>query len=311
LPKIFGMKKLLAGVVCAGFWLTAGTVMAQGNTASAFFDVDSLTAGDVKVVSRQFSFTEGAAVDRKGNIFFTDQPNDRIWEYDVKGRLSVFLDSAGRSNGMYFDPRGRLVTCADEEEQLWAIGPHKRISVLLRDYGGRRLNGPNDLWIDAGGGIYFTDPYYQRPYWTRTHPDLEGEKVFYLAVGAAQPVVVADDVMKPNGIVGTPDGRYLYVADIGAGKTYKYRIDGNGVLSGRVLFVSQGSDGMTLDERGNVYLTGDGVTVYDSTGKKIAHIPVPEKWTANLCFGGKDKKTLFITASEGIYVLRMRVKGVE
>ena len=301
------------------FLLTGMTAMAQGTGAAGAFDMDSLiapVAGEggvaaVQLVSKQFSFTEGAAVDRKGNVFFTDQPNNKIWEYDVKGRLSLFLDSAGRSNGMYFDHRGRLVTCADEEEQLWAIGPNKKISVLLRDFGGQRLNGPNDLWIDARGGIYFTDPYYQRPYWTRTKPDLEGQKVYYLARGASQAVIVADDVVKPNGIVGTPDGRSLYVADIGAGKTYKYSIGPDGALSGRVLFVTQGSDGMTLDERGNVYLTGNGVTVYDPLGKKIAYIPVPEKWTANLCFGGKDKKTLFLTASESIYVLRMRVRGVE
>src|SRR5580704_19626046 len=93
----------------------------------------------VHLISRQFSFTEGASVDKLGNVFFTDQPNNRIWEYDVHGRLTVFLDSAGRSNGMYFDPRGRLVTCADENEQLWAISPNKRITVLMRDFGGRRL----------------------------------------------------------------------------------------------------------------------------------------------------------------------------
>jgi gluconolactonase len=250
-------------------------------------------------------------VDRKGNIFFTDQPNNKIWEYDVGGRLSLFLDSAGRSNGMYFDRKGRLVTCADEEDQLWAIGPGKKVTVLMRDFGGKRLNGPNDLWIDAGGGIFFTDPYYQRSYWSRTHPDLEKENVYYLPAGKEEAVVVADDLQKPNGIVGTPDGRYLYVADIQAGKTYKYSIGTGGRLSGKQLFVSQGSDGMTLDEKGNVYLTGDGVTVYDPAGKKIAHIPVPEKWTANLCFGGKDRKTLLITASEGVYILQMRVKGVE
>jgi gluconolactonase len=278
------------------------TVMGQGPSSAGSFDLDSIiargmgpaAAPQVKLVSRQFSFTEGASTDRRGNVFFTDQPNNKIWEYDVKGRLSVYLDSAGRSNGMYFDPKGRLVTCADERDQLWAIGPHKKVRVLLRDLAGRRLNGPNDLWIDAGGGIYFTDPYYQRSYWTRTKPDLTVEGVYYLARGKTQAVMVAGDLVKPNGIVGTPDGRYLYVADIG-----------------RELFVAQGSDGMTLDERGDVYLTGDGVTVYDPSGKKIAHIAVPEKWTANLCFGGKGKRVLFITASEGIYVLPMRVKGVE
>jgi gluconolactonase len=280
---------------------------------STAFDRDSIIEGAAspKLITRQFSFTEGASVDRKGNIFFTDQPNNKIWEYDVNGRLSVFLDSAGRSNGMYFDHKGRLVTCADEEDQLWAIGPDRKVTVLLRDFGGRRLNGPNDLWIDRRGGIYFTDPYYQRPYWTRTHPDLEKENVYYLPAGAKEAVVAADSLQKPNGIVGTPDGRYLYVADIQANKTYKYSIGPDGQLSGKVLFVAQGSDGMTLDERGNVYLTGNGVTVYDVAGRKIAYIPVPEKWTANLCFGGRDRKTLFITASEAIYILRMRERGVE
>ena len=264
-----------------------------------------------QLVSHQFAFTEGAAVDKAGNVFFTDQPNNTIWEYTVDGELVKFMDSAGRSNGMYFDPGGRLVSCADEQEQLWSIGPDRKVKILLRDIGGARLNGPNDLWIDSKGNIFFTDPYYQRPYWSRTRSELDGEKVYYLARGAKQPVVAAADVKKPNGIVGTPDGKMLYVSDIGDGKTYLYSVGPGGRLTGRRLFCSQGSDGMTLDERGNVYLTGDGVTVYDAAGKKIAHIPVPESWTANLCFGGKDRKTLFITASQGIYLLRMRVRGVE
>jgi len=293
-----------------GLCLLAGDVMAQ---APAFDSGAVVAEGAIRpqLVSRQFSFTEGAAVDRGGNIFFTDQPNNKIWEYTTAGELILFMDSAGRSNGMYFDPAGRLVTCADEQEQLWSIGPDRTVRVLLRDVGGRRLNGPNDLWVDARGGIYFTDPYYQRPYWARTHSELDGEKVYYLPRGKAQPVVVDADLRKPNGIVGTPDGHALYVSDIGDGKTYRYTIDPHGLLSGRLLFCAQGSDGMTLDERGNVYLTGDGVTIYDSSGRKIAHIPVPEQWTANLCFGGKDRKTLFITACGSVYVLRMRVRGVE
>ncbi|GGB16991.1 SMP-30/gluconolactonase/LRE family protein [Puia dinghuensis] len=289
-------------------------VLGRVNAQAPAFDSGHVVAEGAMsptLVSHQFAFTEGASVDRAGNIFFTDQPNNKIWEYTLAGKLVIFMDSAGRSNGMYFDRDGRLVTCADENEQLWSIGKDKKVKVLLRDLGGHRLNGPNDLWIDARRGIYFTDPYYQRPYWTRTHSDLDGEKVYYLPHGAKQPVVAAADIRKPNGIVGTPDGRLLYVADIGDWKTYVYTIGPDGQLSDRRLFCSQGSDGMTLDARGNVYLTGDGVTVYDPQGKKIAHIAVPEKWTANLCFGGKDRKTLFITASEGVYVLRMEVKGVE
>jgi len=300
------MKYLLVGL----WFFVAGEVMGQ----SPAFDSGLVVAeGAIRpeLVSHQFSFTEGAAVDRAGNVFFTDQPNNKIWKYTLDGELVLFMDSAGRSNGMYFDAGGRLVTCADEQEQLWSIGPDRKVKVLLKDLGGRRLNGPNDLWIDGKGGVFFTDPYYQRPYWTRTRSELDGEKVYYLPRGARQPVVVAADLKKPNGIVGTPDGKTLYVSDIGDGKTYAYTIGAGGQLSGRRLFCAQGSDGMTLDERGNLYLTGDGVTVYDVSGKKIAHIPVPEAWTANLCFGGRDRKTLFITASQGVYVLRMRVKGVE
>ncbi|MDB5132332.1 MAG: gnl [Mucilaginibacter sp.] len=264
-----------------------------------------------QLISKQFSFTEGASVDKKGNVFFTDQPNDKIWEYSTDGKLSVFLDSAGRSNGMYFDKKGNLITCADEHEELWSISPDKQVKVLLKDYQGHLMNGPNDIWIDRKGGIYITDPYYQRPWWTRTKPDLDGQKVYYLPKGKNQPIVVDTDVKKPNGIVGTPDGKYLYVADIGNSKTYKYVINKDGTLSHRSLFVEQGSDGMTLDEKGNVYLTGNGVTIYNPEGKKIGHIPVPEPWTANLCFGGVNKDILFITASKAIYTLKMNVKGVE
>jgi gluconolactonase len=264
-----------------------------------------------RLVSHAFAFTEGASTDRDGNVFFTDQPNNKIWEYDVNDHLSLFMDSTGRSNGMYFDPQGNLITCADEHDQLWSISPRRQVRVLVRDYQGHRLNGPNDCWVDARGGIYFTDPYYQRPWWDRTQPDISGQDVYYLPPGASQPILMDSSLVKPNGIVGTPDGRHLYVADIQDGKTYVFTIGADGRLSDKRLFVTMGSDGMTLDERGNVYLTGGGVTVFSPSGKRIAHIPIPEKWTANLCFGGRDKRTLFITASEGIYVLPMQVAGVE
>jgi gluconolactonase len=264
-----------------------------------------------KLISSRFSFTEGPAVDQKGNIFFTDQPNNEIWEYSADGKLSVFLEHASRSNGMYFDARGNLISCADEHEQLISIDPKKKITVLVDDFQGKKLNGPNDVWVNRNGGIYFTDPYYQRDYWARKKPDLAGQDVYYLPAGSKSPVVVADNLKQPNGIVGTPDGKYLFVADIAANKTYKYTIDPNGTLSNRILFCNQGSDGMTLDQVGNVYLTGKGITVYDTDGRKIAHIDIPEPWTANLCFGGKKKDDLFITASKSIYILHMRVKGVE
>ncbi|HEY5393268.1 MAG TPA: SMP-30/gluconolactonase/LRE family protein [Hanamia sp.] len=262
----------------------------------------------LQLVSDQFSFTEGPATDREGNVFFTDQPNNKIWEYDIQGKLSLFMDSSGRSNGMCFDSKGDLISCADEHDQLWSIAPDGKVKVLVKDYEGKRLNGPNDVWVTPDDKIYFTDPYYQRDYWKRKSSDLDGQKVYYLA-GNNNPVVVVSDLKKPNGIVGTPDGKYLYVADIGGDKTYKYTVEADGSLSNKELFVSKGSDGMTLDNQGNLYITGNGVTVYNKKGKQIEYIPVDAKWTGNITFWGKDKDYLFITASQYVFILKMKVKG--
>ncbi len=265
------------------------------------------------LIDSSFSFTEGASTDKAGNVFFTDQPNDNIWKYDIDGKLSLFMHGTKRSNGTYFDAKGNLVSCADEQDELISISPDKKITVLVKDYEGHTLNGPNDVWIDAKGGMYITDPYYQRDYWTRTKPDeaLGGEKLYYLPPHSTQLIKVDNDVKKPNGIVGTPDGKYLYVADMGAWKTYRYDINNDGSLSNKTLFANEASDGMTLDDLGNVYLTGNGVIVYNSKGAKIEHIDVPEKWTGNICFGGKDKTMLFITASKSIYTIQTIVKGIE
>lgn len=262
------------------------------------------------LLSKQFSFTEGPAVDRFGNVFFTDQPNDKIWKYGTDGTLSLFLDKTGRSNGMYFDRKGNLLTCADERNELWSITPKGKVKVILKDLDGHRLNGPNDLWVHPKGGIYFTDPYYQRPYWDRKKPDLAGEHVYYLPRGKKEAVLAAANLVRPNGIVGTPDGKQLYVADINDNKTYRYTIGKNGGLQDRELFVNQGSDGMTIDNQGNVYLTGKGVTVYNPKGEKIEFIEIPQNWTANVCFGGEGLQYLFITASTSIYLLKMQVHGV-
>jgi len=257
-----------------------------------------------------FQFAEGPACDRKGNIFFSDQPNNRIMKWSAENKLSLFGQNFGRANGMHFDHRGNLVTCSDEKNELWSISPDGKATVLVSDFEGKRLNGPNDLWIAPNGGIYITDPFYKRPWWDHQTAEMEGENVYFLAPGASKLVKVAGDFKKPNGIVGTPDGKYLYVADIRGNKTWHFKINKDGSLTDRKLFAEQGSDGMTIDNRGNIYMTGNGVTVFNSQGELILKIPTNESWTTNVCFGGKDRHLLFITAVKSVYGIRMKVRGV-
>lgn len=262
-------------------------------------------------LSGEFSFTEGPTSDKEGNVFFTDQPNNRIEKWSVDGKLSTFMQPSGRANGMFFDRKGNLLACADEKNELWSVASNGHATVLVKEFDGKLLNGPNDVWAHPNGGLYFTDPFYKRTWWKHEKMPQEGQHVYYLAADGKKLKRVATDLTQPNGIIGTPDGKRLFVADIGASKTYAYDIEPDGSLSAKTLFCEMGSDGMTLDSEGNVFLTGKGVTAFNRAGKKVEHIDVPESWTANVCFGGKDKRTLFITASKGLYSIRMRVKGAD
>lgn len=264
----------------------------------------------VEKLADGFQFTEGPSVDAEGNVFFTDQPNNRIHKWSIAGKLSTFLEPAGRANGLCFDQQGNLWACADELNELWRIdmktGQHQ---VLVKDYQGKLLNAPNEVWARPDGGVYFTDPFYKRPYWKRGESEQDQQAVYFLPAAGKPLARVTNDLKQPNGLVGSPDGKTLYVADIGDNKTFAYDIQAAGGLTNKRLFCALGSDGMTLDEQGNVYLTGKGVIVFDKSGKKIEQIDIPEGWTANVCFGGREMRTLFITAGQGLYALAMKVKG--
>ncbi len=263
----------------------------------------------VEKLADGFKFTEGPAADAQGNVFFTDQPNDRILKWSIDGELSTYMQPCGRSNGLCFDAQGNLWACADEKNELWSIDPNGKVTVVVKDYQGKLLGGPNDVWIRPDGGLYFTDPFYKRPYWNRGPQEQDVQGVYYLPPKQAKLIRVVDDLVQPNGVIGTPDGKTLYVADLRAKRTYSYRIRPDGTLDDKKLFCELGSDGMTVDRQGNVYLTGKGVTVFDRRGKQIEHIDVDAPWTANVCFGGKDHRTLLITASKGLYGIRMAVQG--
>ena len=264
----------------------------------------------VEKLASGFRFTEGPAADAKGNIFFTDIPNNRIhkWSLDdspLGGKLSTFRENSGGSNGLYFDKKGNLLACEGGGRRLVSITPKGEVTVLADKYQDKKFNSLNDLWIDPKGGIYFTDPRYGR----RDNLEQDGEHVYYLSADRKKLIRVIDDMVRPNGIIGTRNGKRLYVTDHGGKKTFVYTINKDGTLSKKKLFAPEGSDGMTIDNEGNIYLTTNAVVVYNKKGEKIETIKVPEG-PANVTFGGKDKKTLFITARTSLYSVRMRVKGL-
>ena len=287
------------------------TALPGKSSAQTSNDASAVIAPGAKLekLAGDFQFTEGPTCDQHGNIFFTDQPNNRILKWSVDGKLSTFLEPAGRANGMFFDALGNLIACADEKAELWSITPDGKHTVLAHEYEGKIINSSNDVWVRPDQGLYFTDPFYKREWWDYDKPPQGTEQVYFLSADRKTLKRVTTDLAQPNGIIGTPDGKTLFVADIKAGKTYAYDIQPDGTLTNKRLRCDLGSDGMTLDAEGNLYLTGKGVTVFDQTGKQIAHIDVPESWTANVSFGGKDHRTLFITASKGLYSIQTKYRG--
>jgi len=288
-------------------WIGLVVLVVMLITISSGAEKASVIAPGAKVekLAGDFKFTEGVASDAEGNVFFSDIPNNRIHKWSVDGKLSAFRENSGGSNGLYVDKKGNLLACEGTGQRLVSIDLKGNVTVLADKYQDKRFNSLNDLWLDPKGGIYFTDPRYGR----RDDLEQDGEHVYYLSPDRKNIIRVISDMVRPNGIIGTADGKLLYVADHGGNKTYVYAINKDGTLSNKKLFTSEASDGMTIDNEGNVYLTTKVVAVYNSKGQKIETIEVPEG-PANLCFGGKDKQMLFITARTSLYSVRMRVKGI-
>lgn len=308
---------------------------------STFFDpaclISSSQKGILDTIQKGFSFTEGPAVDKDGNVYFTDQPNDKIYRWDANsGKVSLFLAGTGRSNGMAFDKNGDLIACADMHGELWKIRKNGTHEVLVKNYNGKLLNGPNDVWINpVTGGIYITDPIFPRDYWDPSDPRNQpwepthseqaatgkGGHVYYLAPGNSKLIRVTTmagwnaDIW-PNGITGTPDGKKLYVNNWtydGTGKIWSFDINRDGTLSNMTTLVDNLNfcDGMSLDENGNIYVSGGvGVNAYDRHGNNI--MTISPGGGSNNVFAGRDNKILFMTGpTDRITSVKMNVKGVE
>ncbi len=261
----------------------------------------------------------------------------------TKGKLEVFLQPSNYSNGMCFDNDGNLVALADEKNELWLIhAPFPplpasalaatmpaagatqpvglkpadlKIDILIKDYQGKQLNGINDVWVipkgPIAGGMYLTDPFYARKWWTNRPGgqtmQQPGKYVYYFSPDYKTLKPVITDFNTPNGIIGTADGKTLYVSDISGRKTWSYTINDDGTLKDKKLFCNAGSDGMTIDDEGFIYITSGGVQIWNKDGQQVGKYLTRG---ANVCFGGKNRDILFICATTEIYALKMRTHGV-
>lgn len=270
----------------------------------------TIVSGEVEELHSGFKFTEGPAVDADGNVYFTDIPQHIIFVWTLDNKLDTFRVESGRANGLFFDKDENLLACEGDKGRITSTSPSGEYEAIATEYDGARFNQTNDLWSTPKGGVYFTDPKYGGG---KGELPQDGMHVYYISPDHSAVIRVCDDLEKPNGIVGTPNGKTLYVTDAQAKKTYQYAIQKDGSLSDKRLFADVGCDGMTVDKAGNVYLTTSGksaVDIFSSTGELLETIPVPQKPT-NVCFGGKKRNQLFITARTSLYRIELNAVGVD
>jgi gluconolactonase len=252
-------------------------------------------------------FTEGPAADLAGNVYFSDIPQSKIYRWDAEtGTIGLVRAQTRGANGLMFDRSGTLIVAEMDGKRVSADDLRGHVATLADSHAGQPLHMANDLWIDAQNGIYFSD--FIGPFGS----DGEKVQVYYIAPssnGGARTVSRAtDDLVAPNGVIGSPDGRNLYVTDGATGKTWRYPVLAPGRLGPRALFAPVAADGMAVDANANIYLSGRGFSVWSPQGHRIADVSMDQQIT-NLTFGGVDRKTLLLTARGGIYTVRASIAG--
>jgi gluconolactonase len=293
---------------------TAWFVVAAARSAVAAEPIPEIgPAGDVVKVATGLAFTEGPAWDGKALLYFTDIPNARIHTVNEAGEVAVFVEESGPCNGLMFGRDGGLVACnMGGQLVVWSVATKEK-RVLAGEFEGKRFNAPNDLVIDAAGGIYFTDPMFRAP-----QPLPQGvQAVYYRSTDGKLSRVVAD-APAPNGVLLSRDEKTLYVLPSMSAEMQAYPVEAPGQLGEMRVFCkvknppgrdNGGCDGATIDEHGNVYLTTAlGVQVFSPEGEALGVIEVPEQ-PSNCTFGGPDGKTLYVTARTSLYSFKMLVKG--
>lgn len=264
---------------------------------------------ELKLLATDFQFTEGPAANGDGDIYFTDIPENRIYKWTTSDSLKLHKENTNGANGLYFDKDQNLWICEGSEARITLTTPDGDYSVIASTYKGEPFNRTNDIWVNPQGGAYFTDPKYGADQDQLPQGSMQ---VYHITPDKQTVLRVTGELTKPNGLIGTPDGKLLYITDPGAGKTYSYDIQKDGMLANKKLFVEFGGDGMTIDQQGNVYLTTGGqpqVDVFSPDGELLTSIPVPEQ-PSNVAFGGEDNNELYITARKSLYRVGLNRRGV-
>ncbi len=267
--------------------------------------LEKFAAGEPTKIETGFKFTEGPAMGPDGRIYFSDIPTEKIHVLDPEsGQVSEHRADSGKANGLVWTPNDALIACEGGARRITIQRADGKITTLVDKFEGKKLNSPNDITLDGEGGFYFTDPRYG----DRENMEMEVEGVYY--VNRSRKISrVSDQLKRPNGILLANHGKLLYVADTGDQKIYVFDVDGAGEISNERVFADIGSDGMTIDEYDNVYLTnGKFVHIYSHSGTLVEQIEFPES-PSNVTFGGKDRKTLFVTARTSLYSVPMNTGG--
>ncbi|MBS57648.1 MAG: gluconolactonase [Chloroflexi bacterium] len=263
-------------------------------------------------------WSEGPVFIKNRNmVVWSDIPNDRMLSWTPNAGVEIFRSPSGYSNGNFLDLQGQLLTCEHGNRRISRTNKNGEIVTIVDNFNGKKLNSPNDLVVKSDGSIWFTDPPYgilSDKEGHKSESELEGNFVFRYDPIVDKLTLISDDFDKPNGIAFSPDEKLLYIADSGDPKNirvFNVSEDGESINKGRVFAeISPGvPDGFRIDTDGNVFTSAsDGIQVFTPSGVMLGKILVPER-TANCAFGGKNRETLFITASTSLYSIVMNAKG--
>jgi gluconolactonase len=301
--------KRCAGLALFAVWTAVSC--AHGQEAKRIEGIGP--TGPIKKVQGEFQFTEGPAWDGQGRLYFTDIPANRIVRYEPGGEAATWLEPSGHANGLMVNAEGTIFAC-QMDGKIISIDPKtKKVTVVTGEYEGQRYNAPNDLVLDQAGGVYFTDPHFRAP-----EPLPQGRTAVYYVDAEGKVTRLIDDLPAPNGVILSPDEKTLYVIPSGQKQMMAYPVQSPGKIGqGRVYCElkqkadggNSGGDGLTIDTAGNLYVTSQlGIQVFSPQGKLLGIIEFPEQ-PANATFGGKDRKTLYVTARTGLYAAPMEATG--